>query len=318
MIKLLWRTDVHISDKGPMSRKDDWTEAVLDKLNQIGQLTHHLKIDGVIDGGDFFHEKSPRLISHKLIKDVVDLHKKYYCPVWCNVGNHDVVRGNIENLPRQPLEVLFSTGVFKRNYDEHEAVFERDDVKVRVVGVPYHGTRYDMDRLLNIEKKDENYLMVSAHLLASPAGGSMFGSEDIVSYKDLLKGQADIYAFGHYHADQGITQISEKKWVINTGSLTRGSLSEDNLKRKPKIVLMDFTSEELKLTPVNLKIKPPEEVFDLEEKVKFDARSMIVEDFVKRIQDTLSSGAAKSLEEEVSGMELPEKVRERVLYYLEQ
>jgi hypothetical protein len=32
MIKLLWRTDVHLADQGPVSRVDDWSDTVFDKL----------------------------------------------------------------------------------------------------------------------------------------------------------------------------------------------------------------------------------------------------------------------------------------------
>jgi len=317
MINLIWRTDVHISDRGPSSRTDDWTETVIHKLTQVASVAHKIKADGIIDGGDFFHEKSPKKISHDLIRKIVKVHEKYPCDVWCNVGNHDVVRGNIENLPQQPLEVLFSTGIFKRNYDNHEAIFTKKDLKVRVVGVPYHGTKYDMSRVLDIPRGDEDWLVVSCHLLASPAGGSMFGAEDIVSYKDLASGSADIYAFGHSHADQGITQITDTKWVINTGSLTRGSLHEDELKRKPKIVIMSFTGKNFKLTPVNLKIQPPEEVFDLDNRLREDTRAMLVDDFVDKIKKTIANSSVSTLEDYFLSFKISEDIKERALSYLE-
>ena len=33
-INLVWRTDVHLSDRAPSSRTDDWADAVFDKLGQ--------------------------------------------------------------------------------------------------------------------------------------------------------------------------------------------------------------------------------------------------------------------------------------------
>lgn len=317
-IKLVWRTDVHISDRGPISRKDDWASTVLDKLQQVSDIARERGAHAVIDGGDFFHEKSPKKCSHELIRRIVEVHEKYPCPVWANVGNHDCIRGDIANLPKQPLEVLFSTGVFKRNYDEHEAIFEENGVKVRVVGVPYHGTTYDLDRLLNIERKDEDWLFVSAHLLASQAGGSMFGAEDIVAYKDLVTGTADLYAFGHWHSDQGVTRISEDTQVINVGSLTRGSLSDDNMKRRPKVVCIEFTKDEIILEPIELKIKPPEEVFDLEGRVREESRSMVVENFVESIKKTLASDTKKPLEDIVEDLKVSDDVREVALQYLEE
>jgi DNA repair exonuclease SbcCD nuclease subunit len=317
-VKLVWRTDVHISDRGPISRTDDWTETVLEKLTQVREIAKSKGAHGVIDGGDFFHEKSPKKCSHGLIRKIAELHKTYPCPVWANVGNHDCIRGDIANLHKQPLEVLFSTGVFLRNYDEHEAFFDVGGVTVRVVGVPYHGTTYDMDRLLNIERKGEDWLFVSCHLLASPAGGSMFGAEDIVSYKDLTRGTADLYAFGHSHADQGVRQICDDKYVINVGSLTRGSLSDDEIRRKPKVVSIEFTKNEIRLEEIELKIKDPADIFDLEGRVKEESRSLVVEQFVERISKSFSATNKSPLEDTVESLNVPAEVKERALQYLEE
>lgn len=192
---LVWRTDVHLSDRTPRSRKDDWTETVLEKLRQVGQIAREVDACAVLDGGDFFDVKSPQRNSHALVRATAEVHKAYPCPVYANVGNHDCVYGDIEFLPQQPLGVLFATGIFQRLYNEHEAVFEQDGVKVRVVGIPYHGTKYDLSRFANLKKGDEDHLVVIGHQLASPAGGAMFEGEDIIKYADLMGLPASTFCF---------------------------------------------------------------------------------------------------------------------------
>ena len=65
---------------------------------------------------------------------------------------------------------------------------DKDGVKVRVVGIPYHGVEYDFDRLSSITKKDEDYFLVACHLLARRGKtGTMFEGEDIIGY-DFLNG----------------------------------------------------------------------------------------------------------------------------------
>ena len=128
MITLVWRTDVHLSDVSPSSRKDDWASTVLGKLRQVGMVADRVRAAAVLDGGDFFHVKSPSRNTHDLVRRVADLHATYPCPVYANVGNHDCVYGDYEYLDQQPLGVLFSTGVFRRCYDEHEVVFEAHDI----------------------------------------------------------------------------------------------------------------------------------------------------------------------------------------------
>ena len=194
-VTLLWRTDVHLSDHTPRSRKDDWTATVISKLAQIGELARTHGAAAVLDGGDFFDLKSPTRNSHALIQQVLAVHRGYPCPVYANVGNHDCVYGDYSFLPQQPLGVLYESGAFRRCYDEHEAVFTSGGVTVRVVGVPYHGTKYDLDRFARIKKGSENYLVVMAHVLASPTGGMLFESEDVIKYADLDQFEGDAFCF---------------------------------------------------------------------------------------------------------------------------
>lgn len=225
-INLVWRTDVHLSDRGPSSRTDDWTEAVFANLDQVRALAEQVRAAAILDGGDFFHVKSPGQNSHALVHRTAEHHDGYPCPVYCTPGNHDAVYGDYSFLPQQPLGVLFTTGVFKRLYDEHEVYFakrsdemcakaypynaksgwvsgnpfaiekgRREGPIVRVVAVPYHGTKYDMDRFTRIEKGDEDILICVAHVLASLKGGTMFEGEDIIKYADLVDTAPDVYCF---------------------------------------------------------------------------------------------------------------------------
>lgn len=319
-VRLVWRTDVHLSDHTPQSRKDNWTDAVIDNLQQVGRIAEERKAHAVIDGGDFFDVKQPTRNSHRLVRLTAKVHNDHYkCPVYANVGNHDVKHSKIKWLPDQPLGVLFETGIFEPLYDEHEAVFE-DEVTVRVVGIPYHGVRYDLDRFRAIERHDEDYLIVTAHVLASPDGGSMFEGEDIIKYADLvdLNPNVDCWAFGHWHKDQGITEIAPNKWIINTGSLTRGSLSQDNLERTPCAVLMEFVPEGMTLTRIPLNVKPAHEILDVEGKERAELRSDIMDNFVSSIKTTLEASKARSLEDVVESLDhVSSTVRERVLDYIE-
>ena len=318
MIRLVTRTDVHLSDKGPISRTDDWAAAVLDKLEQVGHIAQKVGAAAVLDNGDFFHLKSPSRNSHDLIRRVADLHANYPCPVYANVGNHDCVYGDIRYLDSQPMGVLFSTGVFKRCYGEHEAVFEKEGLKVRVVGIPYHGTAYQMERFAEIKKGDEDYLVVMAHVLASPQGGSMFENEDIVKYSDLLGLDPDVFVFGHWHKDQGIVQMGGKV-IVNVGSLTRGTLAQDDLDRQPACSVLNFTKEKgIEAAIVRLRVRPTSEVFDLEKRLRQEVRTMTVEGFVEALQESITEVKNKTLADAVREIPgLPEVVRERTLLYLE-
>ncbi len=331
MITLVWRTDVHMSDKAPSSRTDDWTETVLGKLGQVRDIALERNADAILDGGDFFHLKSPSRNTHRLVNRVAEHHSTYPCPVYCTPGNHDSVYGDYAFLGQQPLGTLFSAGVFKRLYDEHEAVFtspnttwERDkggtQLKVRVVGIPYHGNKYDTERFHSIKKGDEDILICIAHVLASEKGGTMFEGEDIVRYSDLLDTDPDVFFFGHWHMDQGITQLGDKTFV-NVGSLTRGSLSQDEVQRQPACVVLKVVPGPVVTTDiVRLKVAPAEEVFDVEGRARQIKRQVQMDTFVESIRASLvPATGGQTMAEALGEVEnVPDEVRERALSYLEQ
>jgi len=316
MIKLLWRTDIHMSDKTPVSRTDDWRATLTKKLKKVGELAKDF--DAVLDGGDFFDIKSPTRNSHSLVREMIDIHNDYPVPVYANVGNHDCVYGDYTFLHQQPLGVLFSSGCFKRLYDEHEVIFEKDGLKVRVVGIPYHGVHYDMERFKSITKGDEDYLVCVAHVLASEKGGSMFEGEDIVKYSDLENLAPDVWCFGHWHKDQGITEIAPNKWVVNIGSMTRGSLTQDNIERIPYLGSLCFDENGIHLKKIPLEVQPSEEVFDLAKREKEEIREDTMTTFVGSLKESLATCSETDLRESVMALEIPNSIKERALLYLEQ
>jgi hypothetical protein len=127
--------------------------------------------------------------------------------------------------------------------------------------------------------------------------------------------------FGHWHKNQGITEIADGKWVINTGSLTRGALTEDNIQREPGIVVMGFWPRDRNMPPtlefVKLKIKPSQEVFDLEKRVREETRAMTVDAFVESVKEELQASSDQPIPEIVEGMDLPARVKERALEYID-
>lgn len=332
MIRLVWRTDVHCSDHTPSSRTDDWMTEVLDSLQQVGDIALRVGANAILDGGDFFDPKVPMRISHKLMQRVISLHSTYPCPVYANVGNHDCRQSQLSALPEGPLGSLMESGVFKRCYtvrdkgqvvDRHSVVFDDYARKVKVEGIPYHGPKYDMSYFKDIQKGDADYLVVMAHVLASPQGGSMFAGEDIVRYSDLLElnPEVDLWMFGHWHQDQGVTEIAPNKWVVNIGSLTRGSLTQDNITRIPGVAVISFgdigSGGRIGIQVERLNVRPAEEVFDLQKRVREEAKAMTIDAFVNEVQDSLTKREKGELTESIQGMNIPNAVKERTLELLE-
>jgi len=329
-VTLVWRSDLHLADHAPCSRVDDWSETLLGKLEQVGRIAKRVGAAAVLDGGDFYHVKSPSRNSHRAVQRVAQIHGEYPCPTYANVGNHDCKYGDLRFLHEQPLGVLFESGVFKRCYGEDEAVFEvhhpgplgyeEPTLRVRVVGIPYHGTEYDLERFTSIEKGDEDFLVVMAHVLASPEGGTMFEGEDIIKYADLAGLAPDVWLFGHWHKNQGIVEFAPGKWAVNLGALSRGALTQDDLTRAPSVAVLTFHYKNgLSIEERPLKVEPSEAVFDLEGRMRQEARDMTMEAFVDNFRKTLLDTEAKPLLDTILDLpDTPQEIKERAVLYLEQ
>lgn len=319
MVKLLWRTDVHLADKTPRRRTGVWVDDVVEKLRWVGRKAKDIEADAVIDGGDFFDVKSPSKNSHALVQRAFQAHEDYPCPVYGLVGNHDVKYGKYEYLPEQPLGVLFSSGLFREFGGRKEEVFQKDGIKVRLVGVPYHGTEYDFSALSEIERYDEDYLIVACHLLARKGStGTMFEGEDIVGY-DFLNSisQVDCWCFGHWHKDQGVTQLDNGAYVVNTGSLTRGSLHLDDLDRIPCAVEILFDKDGVHVERHDVPVRSARDAFKVEIALaEKEDRARMVE-IADRMKEVSAKGWTEmSLEERIKNSGLSSEVIERTLSYL--
>ena len=323
-ITLVWRSDAHLADVAPVSRTDDWAAAILDKVSQMVEIALDEQAQAILDGGDFFHIKSPVRNTHRLVQRVAEVHTGGV-PVYATIGNHDVKYAKMDHLDESPLGVLFKTRTFLPLFDEHEAVFnltEKDKtvLRVRVVGIPYHGTEYDLNRFNSITKGDEDFLVVVAHCLASSEGGEFFGAEDVLKYSDLANLDPDVWCFGHWHKNQGITEIAKGKWVVNIGSLARGALVEDDLKRTPSCAILRFGEKgKLEITEKPLRVAKAKDVFDIEGRVRAESRKMNIETFVEGLRAVLTKKDDESLRDTILKMAgIEDEVRERAINYLEQ
>jgi hypothetical protein len=128
--------------------------------------------------------------------------------------------------------------------------------------------------------------------------------------------------FGHWHKDQGITEIADNKWVVNIGSLTRGTLAQDDIERHPSVACMTFgrngAGGKIEIEKVPLTIQPAASVFDFIKRTKEEAREMVVDAFVESVQKDLQGKSNKPFKEMVGDMKnVPHKVRERALEFIE-
>lgn len=261
-LRFLYFTDSHIRGTNPKSRKDNFLETSKAKLEEVLEITRDREVDYVLHGGDFFDRPD---VSISVINDLADVLNAFEVPIYIISGNHDIYGHNPKTLHRTVLGLLDSLGILKIiNYQD--LILEKDGVTVQVTGTPYV---YDIDR----RGREDMYVLdhvdpradYAIHLVHGFLMDKKFLDEvphTLIS--EIKHTKADLTISGHYH--NGFkTQEIEGKLFTNPGAIVRVSNSMIEMKRRPKVLIIDADREGLHLEEVYLKTaKPGPEVLDRE------------------------------------------------------
>ena len=112
-MKLLVFGDLHAADRPPGGRVDDYTRAILDKLDAIAKLCDKYEVSYALGTGDIFHIKQPNRVSHNLVQQLILTFKRFPCEVLVVPGNHDLGSDGLVSLSRQPLGTLEKAGAIR-------------------------------------------------------------------------------------------------------------------------------------------------------------------------------------------------------------
>jgi len=309
MFRAITFTDIHLADKNPASRKDNYLESLLNKIEQARDICEEKKADVALCAGDVFHLKTPLKNSHHLVSQVISLFKRFPCPVLSIYGNHDIRQDNLSTLPKQPFYTLIKSGAI--HYLEDEFFNNRT---IRVFGMDYVSNPEYSN--FNRENKGEKVQICVAHVNASSKFDDLFG-ERVYKYQELSKTSSNIFVFGHYHPDQGIEEI-DGKYFINVGSLSRGSLKKDELSRIPNLGFIEIDdSFNIKCEKLPLNVLSSEDIFDLEQKEKEDEEQEEIQNFINEMKDKLLVKDSDNLEEKIKNFNFEKSIIDKALEYFE-
>jgi DNA repair protein SbcD/Mre11 len=319
-ISFITFTDIHISSINPSSRKGNYEDDIYQKLVQIREVGKKLKVDFFICGGDLYNLKAPMRNPHELNTKLITLFKSYPAPIYMTEGNHDLRNDNYETFNEQPLQVLYSSDALIQTRNIERKI---RNISFRIRSIPFKEEPCisDIDRA----KNDVDLNIFILHLYATLDGGMLFKTK-LYSYDEIAEVGDDIFVLGHYHADQGIEILNrkgKKQYFINLGAISRGVLSEEDTKRKPKIGLVTVKKENdeisIECKKILLDVKPVEEVFDLIVHEREKKEQKEAQEFVQRLKEEMIEAPKEDLiTEEIDQMDLDKKVLNKVKFFLEE
>jgi len=259
-MKLLYLTDTHIRGTSPKSRKDDFLSTVKSKLNEVSDIIKRENVDYILHGGDFFDRPD---VSISVINEIAPILKSFSKPLYIISGNHDIYGHNPKTLYRSMLGLLDGLNILEI-INDRSVLLTKNDITVQLSGSPYI---YGLDRK---EHRDKYVLTdrdpkadYAIHLVHGFLMDKKFLKQvPHTLITDILDTKADLTISGHYHYGFPMQTIDGKTFV-NPGALVRISNSKIELKRRPKVLLIEATKEALDVKEIYLKsAKPGEEVLD--------------------------------------------------------
>lgn len=310
--KFLLLNDIHLADRSPASRTDDWTETLFGKLDQVSRLAHAQKVDGVLIAGDFFHR---RQVSFSLLHRLMRWCKSFPFRVYGIPGNHDLQHDRYESLDQQALGILFSSGAVINVSESSESLWVGSKISVEIAGVPWPRSQCLSE--YPRPKRDGAPGILMTHCFLAPESGEIFG-DPVLGHRELSELGWSVIHAGHCHYDHGVTRVGDTHFV-DVGSIGRGALAEDQVTRQPKVVLVEFSAENKTLvTQVALNVAPPETVFNIEAHEQRSEEKQQIAEFVENLSGQLAGmSSGNTVETHLQGLDIPDEVRTRVQSYLE-
>lgn len=227
--------DVHLRERSPGCRKDDYLSNVLDKLEFV--LKNN---DSVVCLGDVFHSYSN---SDYLFYRVYSLLSRYPNKFITILGNHDIVGRNHNELSKTTLGSLEAVGALQIKKD----VFEIDGTTFAVSLVDK--SNFDS---IPIDKENENILLAHNYFDFNLC------EEESLSKADIRKLNYQHVFLGHDHAPHDEMYIGNST-VVRMGAFTRSDAQNYNEDRE--IFYYEYDTETKSIEQRKVPSLPKEEVF---------------------------------------------------------
>jgi len=295
--KVMFVGDIHLMDKQPKNRLDDYSLAIRTKLIECFTVAEEKKVDAVVLLGDLFevYEVGPLLRNQTLdiLKGVPNGNKPWPFPIYVCVGNHDL--DSSSNLEKTALGTLISAGYLIKNDYEPS------------LGISFAHYHPSLDR----DIKAGHLTTSSAIIWVCHASISnkldRFGEYTFLFEDTPLHPNTSLVISGHIHHEMKQTR-SDGKRFINPGAISRYSASRDNLEKEIEILILDYTLDGEIINEEYIKLesaKPASEVFKLDEiKAAKDLKKDTLEFKIKVAQMRTHSWQFTSLDDKLAALKV--------------
>ncbi|MDY6957782.1 MAG: metallophosphoesterase [Halobacteriota archaeon] len=273
-MKFLLTGDLHLTDKSPKKRIDDFVKAQNSKMMQIIDIYKGQKCECILQPGDLFD-------SHKAsdyIKQFwMNIFKTNKVDLFCVFGQHDL-RYHTSNIDNTPIRVLNRAGNVHILNQKPEANDWGLDIGFAIYGQSW------FEKTPKIKEEGPfNILVVHKQFYTSKKDWPTQDQEGTNATSFLKKHPFDLVVAGDNHRFFKVTYKNQT--LLNLGSLMRTKIDQAN--HKPRVAIFDTETREIKI--IKLDVKPFEKVFDMAKEKEEEERSESLQTFIKELKTSTKS-----------------------------
>jgi len=273
-MKLLCTADLHITNKKPANRKDDYFETCMNKFEQILDIARQEEVEAIIVAGDFFDSPTvPYFVTKRVMELIIEYDKDFYVVP----GQHDL-RYHTAGIDNTPIGLLQTTGKVHILKPQEKYPF--------FGGITITGAGW------NEEPEVEADILVMHRMVTKD--GPLFAGQDeseyITGHQLLHKYKCAKYIItGDNHQRFEYTSL-DNRHLVNCGSMLRSNKSQ--IDYEPKVRIID-TNNSGKDFIISLNIQPADEVFNFDKidreetfKAEKERANEDIEFFIKSLETT--------------------------------
>lgn len=286
MGKVLLFSDIHIY---PHKKKTERLEDCLAVLNWVFDVAEKRKLQNIIFGGDFFHDRQKIDIYtyQKTFEVLRDRLKSKEINIFLLLGNHDIwFNDNTDVSSVLPLSSLNNLKVIK------------DPERIKIEGhywdfIPFtHNPINSIENLKKINEGTTEYAVGHLAIDGAILHGNQYSEVSVEHEGDIVPVNYSIfknykYTFlGHYHAQQKVSKNVE--YIGSPLELSFGEAFQEK-----HLIIFDGDNQSIEY--VKNEFSPKHLIFNLEERKNFDLEN----NFIQIKVDNLSSADLISIKKEI-------------------
>ncbi|MDF2879458.1 MAG: hypothetical protein K0R54_15 [Clostridiaceae bacterium] len=258
------------------------------------------------------------LVTEDDLKDKVYEKLKDFIPMIGVAGNHELFGNNISTLPKTMTGFMEKLGLLKFATKENPVFFNTEDgLKIAITGTHYHldiDSPEHIDDYVVEDKLGDIHIHIVHGLLSDKSMGSKIRHTIIDQIKHT---KADLTITGHDHIGFPITEV-DGKYFVNPGGISRLTNDLKEMKRKPKILLIDITKEHgLRLKETYLKsAQDGNLVLDRQKIIAKKEKESKIEEFKKTVREAelkTATDITEIIRDIADNEKLPKEIKESIV-----